>query len=110
MGAGCACPLRDSRRACSMKALVSGCHTRNSSTAKTVSTIAVRIVTVIHLKKRLLLCGIYTPHGDDDRIFERRILILLARTGTHARNLVHDIEPLGDAAEHGVTELSLAVI
>jgi len=49
------------------------------------------------LQRRLDLCGIYTSHGDDDRVIKRRILILLARAGAHGRNLIDDIQALRDA-------------
>src|SRR5471032_211566 len=110
MRCGAACATGDSKRARSMKALVTGCQARSSSTAAAESTIAARIVPAIHLKRRFVLCGIYTSHGDDERIFERRVLVLFARAGAHARNRVDYIEALGDAAEHRVAVLALRMI
>src|SRR5580704_9967459 len=93
-----------------MNALVTGCHTRMSSTGSAVRRIAVSNATVIHLKRRLGLRGIYTSSGDDRHILERRVLILLARAGAYGGNRIDDIETVADAAEHGVAVLPLRMI
>src|ERR1700734_816466 len=93
-----------------MKALVSGCTTRSSTTGSADSTIAASTATAIHLRRRPGLRRIDPARGDDGHILKRRVLILLASAGADGGDLVDDVDALRDAAEDGIAVLRLRMI
>src|SRR5438874_1868300 len=50
----------------------------------------------------VLLC-FHAANGADRHVGNRHLLVVAHVSGRHVPDLVHDIHPLGDAAEHGVS-------
>src|SRR2546429_555669 len=106
-----------------MMALVRGRSQRSSSTGVAVRSSHARSTTRNHFSSRtatLPRCGNgatlalgsrgHSAGGHDHDVLERRILIALALSGAHTRDLVDDLHALRDAAKDRVPEVARAVI
>src|SRR5205807_1123510 len=106
-----------------MMALVRGRSQRSSSTGVAVRSSHARSTTRNHLSSRtatLPRCGNgatlalgsrgHSAGGHDHDLLERRILIALAPSGAHTRDLVDDLHALRDAAKDRVPDVALEVL
>src|SRR5215472_6816097 len=105
-----------------MKALVSGCSQRSTSTGMAVSSThrssaAPRVFSSRRASPprcratgTAALLGLEAACRDDHDVFERRVLVSLARARADARNLVDDLHAIGYPAEHRVAVVARTVV
>src|SRR5512143_1610892 len=107
-----------------MNALVAGLIQRRLTTATTDRNTHARTAKAIHFRRRPIskvapivlqgraagLLALDRARGNDHNVFHRGVLMSVAPTGLHLRNLVDRVHTLCYTSEHGIAVIARAVV